>query len=280
MGQSQNGGRQLLGKPEAKPDGPKNGDHPKYAENQQKGNLQWFLQLLKLGVLLKSLGYPFQLGQQPLSDAFRSDKVALLPPVQRLHADDIIRIISGPEKRAKRVFGHVFPVDALARLLPTLRKSAGGIPVAFLLLRRNDAQQGQAVFLLLGAEQGVDGIPRPCDVPLGRFFYDGVGSGTQAFRCGCIKTLPHIQRSLKRAFRLPGEPIVHAGGDHPVRCQKHDHGGDQRKGNENDDETGTDLRAEDFPPPLHDQLDHIARHQKKHDQHENGIDVQQGDEHP
>ena len=48
----------------------------------------------------------------------------------------------------------------------------------------------------------------------------------------------------------------------------------------NDDNAGTDLGAENFSAPLHDQLYDIPGDKEQDDEHEDGVDVQQGDEHP
>jgi len=47
-----------------------------------------------------------------------------------------------------------------------------------------------------------------------------------------------------------------------------------------DDKAGTDLGAENFSAPLHDQLYDIPGDKEQDDEHEDGVDVQQGDEHP
>lgn len=56
--------------------------------------------------------------------------------------------------------------------------------------------------------------------------------------------------------------------------------GIRRKRNKNDDKAGTDLGAENFSAPLHDQLYDIPGDKEQDDEHEDGVDVQQGDEHP
>lgn len=81
-------------------------------------------------------------------------------------------------------------------------------------------------------------------------------------------------------FPSAGKPVVNAGCDDTVGCQKHDDCRNQRKRNKNDDKAGTDLGAENFSAPLHDQLYDIPGDKEQDDEHEDGVDVQQGDEHP
>ena len=53
--QSQNGGRELFGQAEAKPDGTEDGDHSQHAQNKQKRNLERLFELLQLSVFFEAL---------------------------------------------------------------------------------------------------------------------------------------------------------------------------------------------------------------------------------
>ena len=172
------------------------------------------------------------------------------------------------------------PIDSRACFLPSLGKGFGGVPIQFLLLRRDKAYQGKAVFFLLCLKKRVGAGGRPSDAPLCGFLSDRLGTAVQTFRRCRIKTLSHIKGRLEGCFRLPGKPVVDAGCDDTVGCQKHDDCRNQRKRNKDNDKAGTDLGAENFSAPLHDQLYDIPGDKEQDDEHEDGVDVQQGDEHP
>ncbi len=74
------------------------------------------------------------------------------------------------------------------------------------------------------------------------------------------------------------EPVVHGGGDEAQGDDEEDAGGHQAQADKGDDQAGAQARAHDLLVAFEDQLHQVAQHQVDHEQQQQPVDVDQGED--
>ena len=141
-------------------------------------------------------------------------------------------------------------------------------------VRTVDRVEGEDIFQ--GVADGFRGVGR--DVEIRHPFGDAFAHQGYLFFLLVQERLGQLQRFGQRILDTGVEPVIHAGRDELQRHEKQQNGRNEGQGQEGSDEFGFELVAEPVDSPFEEKFREIAQDQKEHEQDQQDIQVDQGED--